>query len=62
VKALTGFAHLDINTDEFVKMDVEKKIIQGSLSLDDKNEHLDSTWIPPSYYLRMLGTSKATRT
>ena len=34
----TGFAHFDINVDEFVKTGRGKNIIQGSLSLDDENE------------------------
>ncbi|KAH0547757.1 hypothetical protein FGG08_000014 [Glutinoglossum americanum] len=35
----TGFAHLDINVDRFVETGRGKNIIQGSLSLDDENEH-----------------------
>ncbi|KAI9777313.1 MAG: hypothetical protein M1839_008921 [Geoglossum umbratile] len=42
----TGFAHLDINVDKFVKTGRGKNIIQGSLSLDDESEHSCTLLVP----------------
>ena len=42
----TGFAYLDINVDKFIKMGQGKNIIQGSLSLDDENEHSCTLLVP----------------
>ncbi|KAI9763395.1 MAG: hypothetical protein M1839_006454 [Geoglossum umbratile] len=42
----TDFAHLDINVDKFVKTGKGKNIIQGSLSLDDENEHGCTLLVP----------------
>ena len=42
----TGFAHLDINVDKFVKTGRGKNIIQGFLSLDNKNEHSCTLLVP----------------
>ena len=46
----TGFAHLDINVDKFMKTGWGKNIIQGSLSLDNENEHSCTLLVPGFYY------------
>ena len=45
----TGFAHFDINVDEFVKTGRGKNIVQGSLSLDGETEH-DCTVLVPGFH------------
>ncbi|KAI9780352.1 MAG: hypothetical protein M1839_006775 [Geoglossum umbratile] len=45
----TGFSHLDINVDEFVKTGRGGNIIQGSLSLDDEDEQ-NCTLVVPGFH------------